>query len=60
MKFLKILILTIFIFILGGVLFIKFNTSAAAEFTDNVLRPTLGDSFVIDLERLYFNFTDSD
>lgn len=46
------------VLIIGAVLFIKFDTSAAAEFTDNVLRPILGANTVIFLEKIFFNTTD--
>ncbi len=39
-------------------LFIKYDTPAAAEFTDNVLRPILGPGVVIPLEAFYYNFSD--
>lgn len=44
--------------IIGAVFFIKFNTSAAADFTDNVLRPILGADNVIFLEKIFFNASD--
>lgn len=40
------------------VLFIKLDTPAAAEFTDNYLRPILGNQIVIFLEKYYYNSTD--
>ena len=43
---------------IAGVLFIKFNTSAAADFTDNVLRPLIGDERVLKLEKIFFNASD--
>lgn len=39
-------------------LFIKLDTGAAAQFTDNILRPLLGNTFVGFLEKTYFNTTD--
>jgi len=45
--------------LVGAVLFIRLNTAAAADFTDNFLRPLLGDRIVIGLEKLYFNFADA-
>ncbi|MBI3397225.1 hypothetical protein HY045_01995 [Candidatus Woesebacteria bacterium] len=54
-----IISLVIFILvILGSVIFIKTNTTLAAEFTDNVLRPVLGAKNVIFLEKIYFNTSD--
>lgn len=44
--------------VVAAVCFIKFDTTAAAEFTDNVLRPMLGASNVIFLEKIFFNATD--
>jgi hypothetical protein len=42
----------------GLVLFIRFDTQAAAQLTDNVLRPVLGPDVVIFLEGIYFNLAD--
>ncbi len=42
----------------GAVLFIKLDTEAAANLTDGVLRPLLGDANVIALEKLFFNASD--
>jgi hypothetical protein len=44
--------------LLAGVLFIKLNTGGAALFTDNYLRPILGNTIVGFLEKTYFNTTD--
>ncbi|HUO75411.1 MAG TPA: phosphodiester glycosidase family protein [Candidatus Paceibacterota bacterium] len=53
-------ILTVLVLvIIGGVLFIELNTSAAATFTDEILRPLIGDARVIALEKLFFNTTDT-
>lgn len=57
-KLVKICLLVLGLFVVGTILFIKFNTGAAAELADNVLRPLLGNEVVISLEKLYFNFTD--
>lgn len=57
-KFLRPLILTVVLIILVGILFVKFETGAAAQFTDNVLRPLLGNNFVGFLEGAYFNTSD--
>jgi hypothetical protein len=48
----------IVLLIAGAVLFIKLDTTAAAEFTDNVLRPMLGANNVIFLEKVFFNASD--
>jgi len=53
----RILIALIFLFV-GLVLFLKFDTSGAAVLTDNILRPLLGDSKVIYLEKIFFNSSD--
>jgi hypothetical protein len=42
----------------AGLLLIRYDTPAAAEFTDNVLRPVLGPEIVIFLEKIYYNFAD--
>lgn len=57
-KVIKISALTIVILLIGAVLFIKFDTAATAEFTDNVLRPLIGDKQVIYLEKIFFNISD--
>src|ERR1035437_7361468 len=46
------------IFIIGAVLFIKFDTEAAAKFTDDVLRPFLGNDNIIKVEKIFFNSSD--
>jgi hypothetical protein len=40
------------------VLFIKLDTAAAAEFTDNFLRPLLGPDLVISMEKVFYNISD--
>ncbi|MDE2312527.1 MAG: hypothetical protein KGJ93_05620, partial [Patescibacteria group bacterium] len=57
-KYLKIFILSFAALTIIGMLFIKFDTSAAAEITDKYLRPIFGDSNVIFVEKLFFNFSD--
>lgn len=54
----KIVIATVIVILIGGVLFLKFDTAAAAQFTDNVLRPVLGASRVLYLEKIFFNAQD--
>lgn len=60
-RFWKILRIT-FLALIGvaiiGVLFIKFDTAGAAQFTDTVLRPVLGANRVIALEKVFFNLSD--
>jgi len=57
-KAIKVIVLIFLILIIGVVLFVKFNTGAAAQFTDNYLRPLLGHQVVGFLEKAYFNTTD--
>lgn len=60
-KFLKIalgLCGAIFILLTGLVAFLKYNTAAAAEFTDNILRPLLGPTIVISMEKIFYNASD--
>ena len=54
----KWIVVLVFLIGVGGVLFLKLNTNAAAQFTDNVLRPLLGADRVIALEKLFFNISD--
>lgn len=58
LRVIKIIILALIALLIIAVLFIKFDTPAAAEFTDNVLRPVLGDKNVIYLEKVFFNLSD--
>ena len=57
-KKLKISFLLLVVFLITGVLFIKLNTSGAANLTDNVLRPLFGDANVVYLEKIFFNTSD--
>lgn len=58
-KKLLIIISSVVLFlVVASVCFIKFNTSAAADFTDNVLRPMLGANNVVFLEKIFFNISD--
>lgn len=57
-KILKVVGFTLILFFLAGVLFVKLDTADAALFTDNYLRPFLGNTFVGFLEKIYFNTTD--
>ena len=58
LKYLKFLAIGVVILIVSAVVFIKLDTSAAANFTDQVLRPLLGDARVIFLEKVFFNASD--
>lgn len=57
-KIFKYLLLSIPVLAILGILFVKFDTPAAAQFTDNVLRPLLGNTFVGFLEKSYYNTAD--
>ncbi len=57
-KFFKIAVITIILLSLGGIIFVKVDTADSALFTDNYLRPLLGNTFVGFLEKIYFNTTD--
>lgn len=57
-KILKIFVISIVFIGIIGALIVKFDTPVAAEFTDNVLRPLLGNTFVGFLEKGYYNTTD--
>lgn len=57
-KLVKKFIIVFVLIIIVGVLFIKFNTGAAAQFADNVLRPLIGNNTVIYMEQVYFNLSD--
>ena len=47
------------VFFVALILFIKFDTAGAAQFTDTVLRPLIGARQVIALERLFYNSSDA-
>lgn len=57
-RWLKIFVLACLVLLAGLVLFLKLDTRAAANLTDNTLRPVLGDSNVVFLERIFFNSSD--
>jgi hypothetical protein len=48
----------IVVLLISLALFIKYNTAAAAEFTDNYLRPILGPDIVIGMEKIFYNASD--
>lgn len=52
------IVLTAVCVLLFAILFIKFDTPAAAQFTDNYLRPLFGNVFVGFLEKTYYNTSD--
>jgi hypothetical protein len=45
--------------LIAAVLFIKLDTAAAANFTDQFLRPMIGDNQVVSLESAFFNISDA-
>jgi hypothetical protein len=53
-----IMIAEVLFLILSLILFIKFDTKGAAEFTDNILRPTFGNTTVVLAEKVFFNSSD--
>ncbi|HUC94921.1 MAG TPA: phosphodiester glycosidase family protein [Candidatus Saccharimonadales bacterium] len=57
-KLLKIVVFISLCLLLAGIVFVKFDTADAAVFTDNYLRPILGNTFVGFMEKVYFNTTD--
>ncbi|HEX9007813.1 MAG TPA: phosphodiester glycosidase family protein [Patescibacteria group bacterium] len=58
MKTFKRLLLLAFFLLFILILFIKFDTPAAAEFTDNVLRPLFGNQAVVFVEKIFYNLSD--
>jgi hypothetical protein len=57
-KVVGIVVIGTLVMIIGAILFIKLDTTAAANFTDDVLRPLLGSNNVIFLEKIFFNASD--
>ena len=57
-KALKLIGFFMVITVISAIIFIKVNTSAAANLTDNVLRPLLGAERVLFLEKIFFNASD--
>lgn len=49
---------SLFGLMLAGGAFVKFDPTDAAVFTDNVLRPILGPTIVVSLEKTFFNLSD--
>ncbi len=58
LRYSKISVLVLLVIGFAGVMFIKFDTSAAAQLTDTYLRPIFGDKQVIFLEKTFFNASD--
>lgn len=58
-KVAKIILASFLLLIITGILFIKYDTAAAAQFTDTVLRPILGADRTIALEKVFFNAEDA-
>ena len=59
LKWFKRVFLIIIIFIVSAGIFIKVNPTAAADITDNYLRPIIGDQTVIFLENIFFSISDT-
>ncbi len=59
LKILKRLGLGLIILIFAAAIFIKLDTSAAAEITDTYLRPIFGSGPVVFAEQIFFNLSDS-
>jgi len=57
-KIILYIVLGITLCVISLVLFIHFNTGAAAQLTDNVLRPILGADTVVAIEKSYYNSAD--
>jgi hypothetical protein len=55
----KTILLSLGLLLIGGVLLLKFDTAATAQFTDSVLRPLVGDQNVIRVEKVFFNVSDA-
>lgn len=52
-KWFKVIVIFMIIGIVGTGIFIKLNPAAAADITDNYLRPLIGDQRVISLENTF-------
>jgi len=59
LNYLKKIAFGLILLVVALMILIKLDTPAVAEFTDNYLRPVLGDSNVVFLEKMYFNLSDS-
>ncbi len=57
-KWIKVLVLGLAVLFICMVLLIKFDMNEVAILTDSVLRPVVGDSNVIWLEKIFFNASD--
>ncbi len=58
LKWVRRLFIFAILFLISIVLFLKLDTNAAAILTDNVLRPLIGDSRIVYLEKIFFNASD--
>lgn len=56
--FIKIVLFFLVVFV-GLVLFVTLDAPAAADFTDNYVRPIIGDRAVIALEKIFYNTSDT-
>lgn len=59
LRYIKYLVLALIVLAAAGMLFVKFDTAAAAEITDKYLRPILGDQQVVFVEKIFFDFSDN-
>ncbi len=57
-KYLKYILLGFITLAIAGFIFIKLDTTDAAEITDKYLRPIFGDRQVIFVEKIFFNASD--
>ena len=59
LRWLKIILIILVVFIIAVGIFVKLDAPAAANIADNYLRPIIGDQRVIFLEDKLFNLSDS-
>ncbi|MDE2399972.1 MAG: hypothetical protein KGL67_03120 [Patescibacteria group bacterium] len=57
-KWLKRVLLVVVILLIGLGIFVKFDAPAAADITDNYIRPLIGDQQVIFIENIFFSISD--
>jgi hypothetical protein len=58
-KWLKRIVILVIVCLVGAGIFVKLNPTGAADFTDNYLRPVIGDQTVIFLENIFFSISDN-
>src|ERR1035437_1186817 len=59
MKWFKRVFILFIICLIGAGIFVKLNPTGAADFTDNFLRPVIGDQTVIFIENIFFSISDT-